>query len=59
MCLYCNKVFKGGGINRFKKHLAGIRGETESCKKVPTDVCFQMLLNMEGHVAKKEVTTRV
>lgn len=53
MCLYCNKVFKGGGTNLFKKHLARIRGETKSCKKVLADVRFQMLQNVEGHVVKK------
>lgn len=53
MCLYCNKVFKGGGTNLFKKHLARIRGETESCKKVLADVRFQMLQTVEGHVVKK------
>ena len=25
ICLYCNKLIKGGGITRLKYHLAGIR----------------------------------
>jgi len=29
MCLYCNKVFKGGRINRFKQNLVGIKGDVE------------------------------
>ena len=24
-CLYCGKVYKGGGINRIKRHLAGVK----------------------------------
>lgn len=27
MCLYCNKVIKGGGINRLKAHLVGEKGQ--------------------------------
>jgi len=26
MCIYCDKQIKGGGINRFKAHLAGQKG---------------------------------
>jgi hypothetical protein len=33
VCLYCAKVFAGGGINRFKQHLAGTKGEVEQCRK--------------------------
>jgi len=29
VCLYCAKVFAGGGINRFKQYLAGTKGEVE------------------------------
>jgi hypothetical protein len=25
VCLYCAKVFAGGGINRFKQHLVGAK----------------------------------
>jgi len=38
VCLYCAKVFAGGGINRFKQHLAGTKGEVEQCRKCPLDV---------------------
>ena len=24
-CVYCRKTYKGGGINRMKRHLAGIK----------------------------------
>jgi hypothetical protein len=46
VCLYCAKVFTGGGINRFKQHLAGTKGEVEQCRKCPPDVRHQMLLNL-------------
>ena len=26
-CIYCRQTYKGGGINRMKKHLAGIKGD--------------------------------
>ncbi|CAN1136612.1 hypothetical protein LINPERHAP2_LOCUS9570 [Linum perenne] len=37
-CLFCAKVYKGGGINRMKQHLAGIPGQISRCLKVPYDV---------------------
>ncbi|OMP03888.1 putative Zinc finger, BED-type [Corchorus olitorius] len=42
MCMYCQKVFAGGGINIFKQHLAGTRGEVEACKKVLPDEHLHM-----------------
>ena len=38
ICLYCNKLIKGGGITRLKYHLAGIRGQVEPCKSAHDDV---------------------
>ncbi|GMY24697.1 hypothetical protein FCV25MIE_19939 [Fagus crenata] len=46
-CLYCGKVYKGGGINRMKRHLAGVKGDVESCRSVPYDVRFQMGENLK------------
>jgi len=46
VCLYCAKVFAGGGINRFKQHIAGAKGEVEQCHKCLPDVRHQMLLNL-------------
>ncbi|CAI0440028.1 unnamed protein product [Linum tenue] len=37
-CIYCGKVFKGGGIYRFKEHLSGRKGGGPICDKVPGDV---------------------
>ncbi|OMP03886.1 putative Zinc finger, BED-type [Corchorus olitorius] len=56
MCMYCQKVFAGGGINRFKQHLAGIRGEVEACKKVLPDVRYQMQKSIDEHVEKRKKT---
>ena len=42
ICLYCNKLIKGGGITRLKYHLAGIRSQVELCKSSPDDVKWQM-----------------
>ena len=39
-CIHCGKVYKGGGINRIKKHLAGIKGDVAACICVPYDVRF-------------------
>ena len=38
VCLYCAKVFTGGGINRFKQHLVGTKGEVKQCRKCLPDV---------------------
>ena len=54
MCLYCDKVFGGGGINRFKQYLAGIKGEVEGCKKVHSDVRYEMPKSIERHTEKEE-----
>ena len=37
---FCEKVMKGGGINRMKMHLAGQSGDVAPCKKMPNDVMF-------------------
>ena len=37
-CVYCRQTYKGGGISGMKKHLAGIKGDIGSCKKVSHDV---------------------
>ena len=54
VCLYCANVFAGGGINRFKQHLAGAKGEVEQRRKCPPDVRHQMLLNLKGNAEKKK-----
>ncbi|KAJ0528228.1 putative transcription factor/ chromatin remodeling BED-type(Zn) family [Helianthus annuus] len=41
-CIFCDKIFRGGGIYRVKQHLAGTKGEAAPCLKVPRDVRFLM-----------------
>ncbi|KAI0524346.1 hypothetical protein KFK09_003713 [Dendrobium nobile] len=55
-CLHCGVVYKGGGINRIKQHLAGIRGNIASCKKVPHDIRHQMQENLREIGKKKQQT---
>ena len=52
--LYCAKVFADGGINRFKQHLAGAKGQVEQCRKCQPDVRHQMLLNLKGNAETKK-----
>ncbi|XP_028799495.1 uncharacterized protein LOC114754824 [Neltuma alba] len=51
--LYCAKEFGGGGIHRMKEHLAGIKGDIISCKKVSGDVCFRLGENLKEIEEKK------
>ena len=46
-CRYCSNVYRGGGINRLKHHLAGTKGEITPCKKVPHDVRCKMKETLE------------
>ncbi|KAL5581614.1 hypothetical protein UlMin_014056 [Ulmus minor] len=47
-CLYCGKMFQGGGINRLKGHLAGRAGNGPICDQVPDHVRLAMLQNMDS-----------
>ncbi|XP_066399708.1 uncharacterized protein [Miscanthus floridulus] len=47
ICLHCGKKIGGGGITRFKYHLAGVPGQVESCKKVPDDVKRQIIQQID------------
>ncbi|CAN1145771.1 hypothetical protein LINPERHAP2_LOCUS14875 [Linum perenne] len=53
-CLFCAKTFKGGAINRMKKHIAGIPGEIVKCVKVPHDVREKMHKSIKEFKEKKE-----
>ena len=53
-CVYCRQIYKGGGINRMKKHLAGIKGDIGSCKKVSHDVRYKMLEYVKEFELKKK-----
>ena len=58
-CIHCGKVYKGGGINRIKKHLAGIKGDVAACTSVPYDVRFQMVKNLKEISKSKEQQKRI
>ncbi|CAD6207405.1 unnamed protein product [Miscanthus lutarioriparius] len=52
-CAYCGKHFLGGGIHRFKEHLARRPGNAYCCPKVPRDVQDTMLRSLDAVAAKK------
>ena len=53
-CVYCRQTYKGGGINRMKKHIVGIKGDIGSCTKVSHDVRYQMLEYVKEFELKKK-----
>ena len=53
-CVYCRQTYKGGDINRMKQHLAGIKGDIGSCKKVSHDVRYQILEYLKEFELKKK-----
>lgn len=52
-CMYCNELFKGGGIHRLKLHLAGIKGDVKGCPKVSAEVRYEMEQSVELFAGKK------
>ncbi|XP_025702697.1 uncharacterized protein [Arachis hypogaea] len=56
VCIYCEKLIRGGGINRVKHHLAGKGGDIEACRKVPAVVRHQFNQNIEDLRTKKRKT---
>ncbi|CAK9135645.1 unnamed protein product [Ilex paraguariensis] len=52
-CVYCGKLFKGGGIHRIKEHLAGQKGNASSCLRVLPDVRLLMQESLNGVVMKR------
>ena len=59
ICLHCNKLIKRGGITRLKYHLAGIRGQVEPCKKVSSDIRFQMKQMIKDLKKSKQTKKRI
>ncbi|XVF71161.1 hypothetical protein PTKIN_Ptkin12aG0014100 [Pterospermum kingtungense] len=53
-CMYCGKVFKGGGIHRFKEHLAGRKGQGPICEQVPSGVRALMQESLNGYSVKHD-----
>ena len=56
LCIYCEKLIRGGGINRVKHHLAGKGRDIEACRKVPAVVRHQFNQNIEDLRTKKRKT---
>uniref|UniRef100_A0A1J3H8T5 BED-type domain-containing protein n=1 Tax=Noccaea caerulescens TaxID=107243 RepID=A0A1J3H8T5_NOCCA len=52
-CLYCRKMFKGGGITRVKEHLAGKKGQGTICDQVPGDVRLLLQQCIDGTVRRQ------
>ncbi|PKU87836.1 hypothetical protein MA16_Dca017608 [Dendrobium catenatum] len=57
-CLHCGIVYKGGGINRMKQHLARVKGNIAACKNVPHDVRFQMQENLKDISKRKQQASK-
>jgi hypothetical protein len=55
-CMFCNDIFAGGGIHRFKEHLAKYPGNVAACKKVDPEVEHAMFQNIEDWNGKKKKT---
>ncbi|CAO2817112.1 unnamed protein product [Amaranthus hypochondriacus] len=53
-CIYCAKIFRGGGIHRIKEHLACQKGNASACDRVPPDVRQAMQESLEVVVVKKK-----
>jgi len=53
-CMFCNDVFAGGGIHRFKEHLAKWPGNVAACKKVDPEVEHTMYQNLVDWTEKKK-----
>ena len=53
-CIHCGKSYKGGRINRMKRHLARIKGDVAACMGVPYDVRFQKVENLKEISKSKE-----
>lgn len=54
-CLYCGKMFQGGGIHRLKEHLAGRKGNGPICDRAPEDVRIAMQQHLENNLAVKRL----
>ncbi|XP_022744587.1 uncharacterized protein LOC111295387 [Durio zibethinus] len=58
-CIYCGKIFKGGGIHRIKEHLAGHKGNASTCLRVPSDVRLIMRESLDVVVVKKRKKQKI
>ena len=51
---FVTKKKLGGGINRLKHHLAGMKGDTDACTKVPANVRFKFMQTLKKLRARSE-----
>ena len=58
-CVHCNKRINDGGITHLKYHLAGIKGQVETCKRIPSDVKWQKNQLIEDLTMEKEKRKRL
>ncbi|XP_021295794.1 uncharacterized protein LOC110425258 isoform X2 [Herrania umbratica] len=58
-CIYCGKIFRGGGIHRIKEHLAGQKGNASTCFRVPSDVRLLMRESLDGVEVKKRKKQKI
>ncbi|CAA7038795.1 unnamed protein product [Microthlaspi erraticum] len=58
-CDFCKKKNQGGGINRMKQHLAGVKGNTNACKNVPPEVQHAMRMSLKEHDDRAKEKSRV
>lgn len=58
-CVYCMKIFKGGGIHRIKEHLATIKtGNASPCLRVPGAVRDLMKESLDSITPKRRKTQK-
>ncbi|XP_010906592.1 uncharacterized protein [Elaeis guineensis] len=53
-CMYCMKLFLGGGIHRIKEHLARHKGNASCCPRVPPEVQVAMQQSLDGAGVRKK-----
>ncbi|XP_010256843.1 PREDICTED: uncharacterized protein LOC104597134 [Nelumbo nucifera] len=58
-CIYCGKMFSGGGIHRIKEHLAGQKGNAATCLNVQPEVRQLMQQSLDGGVLKRKKKLKI
>ncbi|CAA7055208.1 unnamed protein product [Microthlaspi erraticum] len=53
-CGFCKKQNLGGGINRMKHHLAGQKGNVQTCRNVPPEVQHKMREALQANEEKRK-----
>ncbi|XP_043697120.1 uncharacterized protein LOC122647875 [Telopea speciosissima] len=58
-CIYCGKMFSGGGIHRIKEHLAGQKGNGATCPRVHPDVRHIMRQSLDGSMVRMKKKQKI